>query len=65
MAAERKRLEGLIGKAAKQIAAGAAKLSRPDFVDRAPRDVVEKERENVRKMEEEKRQLEESMRDLA
>jgi len=47
LAAERQRLEKEIKRAEEAIAFGRAKLSRPEFAERAPADVVEKEREKV------------------
>jgi len=43
----RKRLEKDLAKVEKELSAAQAKLSRPDFVDRAPADIVEKEREKA------------------
>jgi len=47
LAAERQRLEKEIRRAEEAIAFGRAKLSRPEFAERAPTEVVEKEREKV------------------
>jgi len=47
LAAERQRLEKEIKRAEEAIAFGRGKLSRPEFAERAPADVVEKEREKV------------------
>jgi valyl-tRNA synthetase len=47
LAAERQRLEKEIRRAEEAIAFGRAKLARPEFAERAPADVVEKEREKV------------------
>ena len=47
LAAERQRLEKEIRRAEEAIAFGRAKLSRPAFAQRAPADIVEKEREKV------------------
>jgi valyl-tRNA synthetase len=47
LAAERQRLEKEIRRAEEAIAFGRAKLSRPEFAERAPADIVEKEREKV------------------
>ncbi|MBI3630859.1 MAG: valine--tRNA ligase, partial [Candidatus Sungbacteria bacterium] len=47
LAAERSRLEKEIRKAAEAMAASEAKLARPEFVERAPVDVVEKERQRL------------------
>ncbi|HEV8585071.1 MAG TPA: valine--tRNA ligase [Methylomirabilota bacterium] len=47
LAAERQRLEKEIRRADETIAFGRAKLARPEFAERAPADIVEKEREKV------------------
>ena len=47
LAAERQRLEKEIRRAEEAIAFGRAKLARPEFAERAPAEVVEKEREKV------------------
>ncbi len=47
LAAERQRLEKEIRRAEEAIAFGRAKLARPEFAERAPADVVEKERERL------------------
>src|SRR5262249_25100572 len=41
----RKRLERDLSKVAKELSAVTAKLSRADFIDRAPKDIVDKERQ--------------------
>jgi valyl-tRNA synthetase len=46
-AGERLRLDKEIRRASEQIAFLEAKLGRPDFVERAPADVVAKERERL------------------
>jgi valyl-tRNA synthetase len=43
----RKRLEKDLAKVEKELSTAQAKLGRPDFVDRAPTDIVEKEREKA------------------
>jgi valyl-tRNA synthetase len=63
--AERKRIEGQLAKAGQQLASVQSKLARPDFTDKAPPDVVEKERGRARDLEEQKRKLEEALADLA
>jgi valyl-tRNA synthetase len=47
LAAERQRLEKEIRRAEEAIAFGRAKLARPEFAERAPAEIVEKEREKV------------------
>jgi valyl-tRNA synthetase len=47
LAAERQRLEKEIRRADEAISFGRAKLERPEFAQRAPADIVEKEREKV------------------
>jgi valyl-tRNA synthetase len=47
LAAERQRLEKEIRRAEEAIAFGRAKLSRPEFAERAPAEVVEKDREKL------------------
>ena len=47
LAAERQRLGKEIDKAAKEIAFLEGKLGRPDFVERAPADIVARERERL------------------
>ena len=51
LAAERQRLEKEIRRAEEAIAFGRAKLSRPEFAQRAPAEIVEKEREKVAEQE--------------
>jgi len=51
LAAERQRLEKEIRRAEEAIAFGRAKLARPEFAERAPADIVEKEREKVAEQE--------------
>jgi valyl-tRNA synthetase len=51
VAAERQRLQKEIKRATETIAFTRGKLSRPDFVDRAPAEVVEKEREKLAEQE--------------
>ena len=43
----RKRLERDLGKVEKELAGVAAKLGRPDFVDKAPAEIVDKERQRA------------------
>jgi len=50
-AAERQRIEKERKRASDTIAGTRAKLGRPDFVERAPADVVEKEREKLAEQE--------------
>jgi valyl-tRNA synthetase len=47
-----KRLERDLGKVDKDLAGTEKKLSRPDFVDRAPQEIVEKEREKLERLRE-------------
>ena len=47
LAAERQRLEKEIRRAEEAIAFGRAKLARPEFAERAPAEIVEKEREKL------------------
>ena len=51
LAAERQRLAKEIRRAEEAIAFGRAKLARPEFAERAPADIVEKEREKVAEQE--------------
>jgi valyl-tRNA synthetase len=51
VAAERQRIQKEIKKANDTIAFTRAKLSRPDFVERAPAEIVEKEREKLTEQE--------------
>jgi valyl-tRNA synthetase len=43
----RKRLERELGKVEKELSGVAAKLGRPDFVDKAPAEIVDKERQRA------------------
>ncbi len=61
---EQKRLAANIEKVKKQAAAIQAKLSRQDFTEKAPPEVVEKERANAQRLEEQLRTLDEALRDL-
>jgi valyl-tRNA synthetase len=47
LGAERQRLEKEIRRAEEAIAFGRAKLARPEFAERAPAEIVEKEREKL------------------
>ena len=47
LGAERQRLEKEIRRAEEAIAFGRAKLGRPEFAERAPAEIVEKEREKL------------------
>jgi valyl-tRNA synthetase len=51
LSAERQRLEKEIKRADEAIAFGRAKLSRPEFAERAPAEIVDKEREKVAQQE--------------
>jgi valyl-tRNA synthetase len=51
LGAERQRLEKEIKRAEEAIAFGRAKLSRPEFAERAPAEIVDKEREKVAQQE--------------
>jgi valyl-tRNA synthetase len=51
LGAERQRLEKEIRRAEEAIAFGRAKLARPEFAQRAPAEIVEKEREKVAEQE--------------
>jgi valyl-tRNA synthetase len=51
LAAERQRLEKEIRRAEEAIAFGRAKLARPEFAERAPAEIVDKEREKVAQQE--------------
>jgi valyl-tRNA synthetase len=51
LGAERQRLEKEIKRADEAIAFGRAKLARPEFAERAPAEVVDKEREKVAQQE--------------
>jgi valyl-tRNA synthetase len=51
VAAERQRLEKEIKRADEAIAFGRAKLARPEFAERAPAEIVDKEREKVAQQE--------------
>jgi valyl-tRNA synthetase len=51
VAAERQRLEKEIRRTAEGIAFTRGKLARPDFVERAPAEIVEKEREKLAEQE--------------
>jgi valyl-tRNA synthetase len=57
-AAVRERLEKDLGKVEKELKGAEAKLSRPDFVDKAPADVVEKERAKAAGLRERRATLE-------
>ena len=51
LAAERQRLEKEIKRAEEAIAFGRAKLARPEFAERAPAEIVDKEREKLAQQE--------------
>jgi valyl-tRNA synthetase len=51
LAAERQRLEKEIRRAEEAIAFGRAKLARPEFAERAPAEIVDKEREKLAQQE--------------
>jgi valyl-tRNA synthetase len=51
LTAERQRLEKEIKRAEDAIAFGRAKLARPEFAERAPAEIVDKEREKVAQQE--------------
>jgi valyl-tRNA synthetase len=63
--AERKRLTAQAAKAGQQLAGARAKLARPDFADKAPAEVVAKERARAQDLEEQLRQIEAALKDLA
>ena len=63
--AERARLGKEIDKARKEIAFLAGKLSRPDFVERAPADVVARERERLAEQQQIEAKLTQSLAGLA
>ena len=63
--AERARLGKEIDKARKEIAFLAGKLSRPDFVERAPADVVARERERLGEQQQIEAKLTQSLAGLA
>jgi len=48
----RKRLEKDLGKVEKELSGVEAKLARPDYVERAPAEIVEKERQKARALQE-------------
>ena len=61
---ENKRLEREIGKVANDLAAVQRKLGDAKFVERAPEEVVEKERERAAQLEEKRLSLEKSLERL-
>ena len=61
---EEKRLQKEIGKIEKEIEMFSKKLSNPSFVDRAPADVVAKEREKLAEVTSKKQILEESLQKI-
>jgi valyl-tRNA synthetase len=61
VAAEEERLQKEIGKIEKEIELFSKKLENPSFVDRAPADVVAKEREKLAEVTAKKALLEESL----
>ena len=62
--AVRERLERDLGKADKELSGVAAKLARPDFVEKAPPDVVEKERQRAAALQERRTTLERHLSQL-
>jgi valyl-tRNA synthetase len=62
--AVRERLERDLGKADKELSGVAAKLARPDFVEKAPPDVVEKERQRAAALQERRATLERHLSQL-
>ncbi len=63
--AEKKRLETRIEKARKGLEAVERKLANPDFLERAPGEIVERERQRHKAMLEEVEKLEANLSDLA
>jgi valyl-tRNA synthetase len=61
VAAEEERLQKEIGKIAKEIELFSKKLENPSFVDRAPADIVAKERQKLAEVTAKKAVLEESL----
>ena len=61
LAAERARLEKELKRAADTIAFLEAKLARPEFVERAPADIVEKERDRLAEQHQLQQKLEGSL----
>jgi valyl-tRNA synthetase len=61
---ETKRLEKEIGKAASELASVQRKLSDPKFLERAPEEVVEKDRDRATQLEEKRQSLERSLERL-
>ncbi len=61
LAAERARLEKEIRRAAETVSFIEAKLARPDFVERAPAEIVDKERQRLREQRETQAKLEASL----
>jgi len=61
VAAEEERLQKEIGKTEKEIDMFSKKLENPSFVDRAPADIVAKERQKLAEVTDKKRVLEESL----
>ena len=64
LAAERGRLHSRMEKAEQQLAATRAKLAKPSFVDRAPAEIVQRERERERDMQAQLDKLRASLADL-
>jgi valyl-tRNA synthetase len=62
--AEKKRLKAQAAKIGQQLAGVKAKLARPDFSDKAPAEVVEKERARATELEDQLKQLDGALRDL-
>ena len=61
LAAERSRLEKEIRRAAETVSFIETKLARADFVERAPAEIVEKERQRLREQRETRAKLEASL----
>jgi valyl-tRNA synthetase len=61
---ETKRLEKEIGKATNELAGVQRKLSDPKFIERAPEEVVEKDRDRAAQLEEKRQSLEKSLERL-
>jgi valyl-tRNA synthetase len=64
VAKEVQRLDKQLAEKRKQLAAAQAKLGNASFVERAPADVVQQQREQVGEMEQQIRAIEENLREL-